>query len=85
MGASARLSFPDPGVYCYHPHVREDYGQELGLYGSILVEPADPDYWPPVNREVVLTLDDILLEGGAFPPATRRPTPRWDASANCCW
>ena len=47
-----RLQFPDPGVYWYHPHIREDYGQELGLYGNILVVPADPDYWAPVNREV---------------------------------
>jgi FtsP/CotA-like multicopper oxidase with cupredoxin domain len=34
----------------------------------VLVEPAEPDYWPPVNREVVLTLDDILLEGGKIAP-----------------
>ena len=59
-----RLQFPDPGVYWYHPHIREDYGQELGLYGNILVVPADPDYWAPVNREVLLTLDDVLLEDG---------------------
>ena len=65
---TARVAFPDPGVYWYHPHVREDYGQELGLYGNVLVEPAEPDYWPPVNREVVLTLDDILLEGGKIAP-----------------
>jgi FtsP/CotA-like multicopper oxidase with cupredoxin domain len=65
---SARVAFPDPGVYWYHPHVREDYGQELGLYGNVLVEPADPEYWPPVNREVVLTLDDILLEDGRVAP-----------------
>ena len=43
-----RLAFPDPGVYWYHPHIREDYGQEMGLYGNIIVDPADPDYWPPV-------------------------------------
>ena len=52
------------GVYWYHPHIREDYGQELGLYGNILVTPTDPDYWPPVNREILLTLDDILIEDG---------------------
>src|SRR5215212_3073929 len=34
---TARVSFPDPGVYWYTPHVREDYGQELGLYGNVLV------------------------------------------------
>ena len=39
---SYRISFPDPGVYWYHPHIREDYGQELGQYGNILVVPAEP-------------------------------------------
>src|SRR5881396_2727589 len=55
-----RISFPDPGVYWYHPHIREDYGQEMGLYGNIVVEATDPEYWPPVHREVALTLDDVL-------------------------
>jgi FtsP/CotA-like multicopper oxidase with cupredoxin domain len=55
---------PDPGAYWYHPHIREDYGQEMGLYGNILVTPSDPDYWPPANRELLLTLDDILIEDG---------------------
>jgi FtsP/CotA-like multicopper oxidase with cupredoxin domain len=71
---TARVAFPDPGAYWYHPHVREDYGQELGLYGNVLVEPADPEYWPPVNREVVLTLDDILLEDGKVAPFSRTET-----------
>jgi FtsP/CotA-like multicopper oxidase with cupredoxin domain len=71
---TARVAFPDPGAYWYHPHVREDYGQELGLYGNVLVEPADSDYWPPVNREVVLTLDDILLEDGKVAPFSRTET-----------
>jgi FtsP/CotA-like multicopper oxidase with cupredoxin domain len=55
---------PDPGAFWYHPHIREDYGQELGLYGNILVTPSEADYWPPANRELLLTLDDILIEGG---------------------
>ena len=58
------VSVPDPGAYWYHPHIREDYGQEMGLYGNILVVPAVPDYWPPANRELQLTLDDILIEDG---------------------
>src|SRR5262249_4969251 len=45
-------------------HIREDYGQELGLYGNLLVTPAEPDYWPPANRELLLTLDDILIDEG---------------------
>ncbi|HEU4693151.1 MAG TPA: multicopper oxidase domain-containing protein, partial [Vicinamibacterales bacterium] len=67
-----RLTFPDPGVYWYHPHIREDYGQELGLYGNIVVIPADADYWPPVNRELTLTLDDILIEDGSVAPFNRQ-------------
>lgn len=59
-----RLRFPDDGLYWYHPHVREDYGLEMGLYGTILVDPVDPTSWPPVNHDVVATLDDILIEDG---------------------
>src|SRR5688572_16729076 len=66
-----RLTFPDPGVYWYHPHIREDYGQEMGLYGNIIVVPAAPGYWGPVHRDIVLALDDILLEGGAIAPFNR--------------
>jgi FtsP/CotA-like multicopper oxidase with cupredoxin domain len=65
---TARVTFPDPGVYWYHPHIREDYNQELGLYGNVIVAPSDPDYWAPVNREVALTLDDILIEDGRIAP-----------------
>ena len=68
---SYRIAFPDPGVYWYHPHIREDYGQEMGLYGNILVVPADPGYWGPVHREVPLTLDDVLLEDGRIAPFRR--------------
>jgi FtsP/CotA-like multicopper oxidase with cupredoxin domain len=71
---SARVTFPDPGAYWYHPHIREDYGQELGLYGNCLVVPADPDYWAPANRDVPLTLDDILLEDGKVAPFSRSET-----------
>ncbi|HEV3377452.1 MAG TPA: multicopper oxidase domain-containing protein [Thermoleophilaceae bacterium] len=70
----ARVTFPDPGVYWYHPHIREDYGQEMGLYANVLVEPAEPDYWPPVHRELALTLDDILLEDGKVAPFSRVET-----------
>ena len=37
-----RLQFPDPGFYWYHPHIREDFAQEMGLYAGIIVEPAGP-------------------------------------------
>jgi len=63
-----RIRFPDPGLYWYHPHIREDYTQEMGLYGNLLVIPADPGYWPPAHRDVLLTLDDLLIEDGKIAP-----------------
>ena len=62
------ITVPDPGAYWYHPHIREDYGQELGLYGNIVVVPAEREYWPPANRELLLTLDDVLIEDGKLAP-----------------
>lgn len=55
-----KLKFPDEGIYWYHPHIREDYTQELGLYGNFLVTPTDQAYWNEVDREEFLILDDIL-------------------------
>jgi FtsP/CotA-like multicopper oxidase with cupredoxin domain len=63
-----RVRFPDPGLYWYHPHIREDYGLDMGLYGCLVVVPAEDSYWPPVNREVVVTLDDVLIEDGRIAP-----------------
>ena len=42
QSVSYRLQFHDPGLYWYHPHIREDYGQEMGLCGNIVVVPSDP-------------------------------------------
>ena len=30
--------------------------------------PADPDYWAPAHREVMVTLDDVLIEDGRIAP-----------------
>ena len=70
----ARVSFPDPGIYWYHPHTREDYAQDMGLYGNVIVEPAEPGYWGPVHRELALTLDDVLIEDGQIAPYSRTET-----------
>lgn len=61
-----KVRFDDAGVYWYHPHTREDYAQEMGLYGNYLVEPADTKYWSLVNREIPLVVDDILIENNAI-------------------
>jgi FtsP/CotA-like multicopper oxidase with cupredoxin domain len=60
-----RLSFPDPGVFWYHPHHREDALQDLGLYSNILVRPAAAAFLGAAHRDEVLVLDDELVaEGG---------------------
>ncbi len=66
-----QLQFPDPGFYWYHPHIREDFGLEMGLYGTIVVEPADPGYWPAADRQLTLTLDDLLVEDGHIAPFSK--------------
>jgi FtsP/CotA-like multicopper oxidase with cupredoxin domain len=66
-----KVSFPDAGFYWYHPHIREDYGLELGLYGTVVVEPADASYWPPADRFLSVTLDDLLVEDGKIAPFLR--------------
>jgi suppressor of ftsI len=63
-----RLRFPDAGIYWYHPHVREDIQQDLGLYGNLLVSSDRTERRGAVNREEILALDDMLLdERGVMP------------------
>ncbi len=66
-----QVQFPDAGLYWYHPHLREDFAQEMGLYAPIIVEPADPGYWPIADRQLTLTLDDLLVEDGHVAPFRR--------------
>src|SRR5919107_355083 len=66
-----KLRFPDPGLYWYHPHIREDFAQEMGLYAPIIVEPSDSSYWPNLDRQLTITLDDVLIEDGHIEPFSR--------------
>ena len=66
-----KLRFPDAGLYWYHPHFREDFAQEMGLYAPIVVEPSEPSYWPAVDRQLTITLDDVLIEEGQIAPFRR--------------
>lgn len=70
-GYSCQVQFPDAGFYWYHPHMREDFAQEMGLYGTIVVEPTDLEYWPAVDRELSVTLDDLLVEDGQIAAFSR--------------
>jgi len=68
---TCRVHFPDAGFYWYHPHIREDYAQDMGLSGTIVVRPTDPSYWPAADRELTITLDDVLIEDGKLAPFRR--------------
>ena len=69
-GGDLRLhgSLPDAGIYWYHPHVREDIEQAMGLFGNMRVDSPSPDYYSPVNREQTLLLDDLLVNGDTLIP-----------------
>jgi len=62
------VHFPDAGIYWYHPHVREDIEQAMGLYGNLLVDAPERDYYAPANREQMLVLDDLLINADTLIP-----------------
>jgi len=65
----------DSGLYWYHPHMREDVQQDLGLYGNLLVASPIADYYGAAHREEMLTLDDLLIDDqGMIPWGAESPT-----------
>ncbi|MGH7632632.1 MAG: multicopper oxidase family protein, partial [Gemmatimonadaceae bacterium] len=62
------VHFPDAGIYWYHPHVREDIQQAMGLYGNVRVDSPDRDYYSPVNLEQTLLLSDLLVHADTLIP-----------------
>ncbi len=69
------LRFPDAGIYWYHPHIREDIQQALGLYGNIVVRGRGARV--PANREQFLMVQDLLVAdpgGGLIPYGRESPT-----------
>ena len=69
-----QLRFPDEGLFWYHPHVREDIQQDLGLYGNIFVLPAGANPVPGPS-ESFLILDDLLIgDAGLVPYGAETPT-----------
>jgi FtsP/CotA-like multicopper oxidase with cupredoxin domain len=60
------VKLPDEGIYWYHPHVREDIQQDMGLYGNVLVAPENDAAYSTVHREEVLVLDDINIDDLGF-------------------
>ena len=65
------VDLPDAGTFWYHPHLREDVKQDLGLYGNLHVEARDPDHLPEVDREEFVVLDDLLVADQGLVPYGR--------------
>ena len=60
------ITFPDTGIFWYHPHTRDDFEQELGEYGTFQI--YDPTEKQVTDSESVITLDDILIKNGTIAP-----------------
>ena len=67
------VHLPDAGLFWYHPHRRDDILRDLGLFGNLLVTPAEPELGR-ANREAVLMLDDLELAAEGVVPYGRERT-----------
>jgi suppressor of ftsI len=59
---------PDPGIFWYHDHVREDIAQPMGLVGNLYVEPSSPSGASAPRRQEFLVLSDLLVDGDSVVP-----------------
>ncbi len=57
------------GTYFYHPHYAPDRQQSLGLYGAIVIDPADPAKEVKADHEYVIQLQEWLKREGLTYPA----------------
>ncbi|MBA3319746.1 MAG: multicopper oxidase domain-containing protein [Gemmatimonadales bacterium] len=70
-GAVYRYEFTatQSGTYFYHSHDHVDRQQALGLYGALLIDPADPAPDLEADHEYTLLLQEWLLREGLTYPA----------------
>jgi FtsP/CotA-like multicopper oxidase with cupredoxin domain len=57
------------GTYFYHPHAKPDRTQALGLYGALIIDPADPADEAPADHEYIIQLQEWLMREGLTYPA----------------
>lgn len=70
-GASYTYEFTatQHGTYFYHPHAKPDRTQALGLYGALIIDPANPADEVPADHDVVVQLQEWLIREGLTYPA----------------
>ncbi|MFI5250448.1 MAG: multicopper oxidase family protein [Gemmatimonadales bacterium] len=69
-----RVHFPDAGVYWYHPHVREDMQQNLGLAGAIVVSDTSGGGAGAAGPTETVVLSDLLMGAEGLVPFGRTAT-----------
>src|SRR5258706_12147739 len=57
------------GTYFYHPHAKPDRTQALGLYGALIIDPANPPDEVPATKDYVIQLQEWLMREGLTYPA----------------
>jgi manganese oxidase len=57
------------GTYFYHSHDHADRQQSLGLYGSLIIDPATPDASLVADHDYTIQLQEWLLREGLTYPA----------------
>lgn len=70
-GASYRYEFTagQSGTYFYHSHDHVDRQQALGLYGALIIDPANPEDELEADHEYVIQLQEWLRREGLTYPA----------------
>lgn len=57
------------GTYFYHSHLEPDRQQALGMYGALIIDPADPSLEPEYDLEYTIQLQEWLEREGYTYPA----------------
>ncbi len=62
------MTFPDAGVFWYHPHLNAAKQLHHGAFGFFIVEPTTGDSWNRVGQEIPLAFHDLLVQNGRLVP-----------------
>ena len=57
------------GTYFYHPHAKPDRTQALGLYGALIINPANPADEVAADHDYVIELQEWLVREGLTYPS----------------
>lgn len=57
------------GTYFYHPHAKPDRTQALGLYGALIIDPANPADEVAADHDYVIQLQEWLVREGLTYPS----------------